>query len=430
MSFPRSFALLAVALIATLAGCKINTINNFPTRPASVRFIGFIPDAPALNVDSGGSTVWSSVPFITPTDYVQFDNRQTSFDVLLPDQPDAIAGASASLSGYTSYTVLAYGMSDQANAAVQTDSFVALNPGNAQYRLTHMATGAGGFGVYITTPDFDITDYDAQFGIALASTTAFQRIDSGPQRIRLTRGGSTTLVFDSGALDFPDQSTFAYYLYVQDGTHAINMMRVDMTSGTTSLVPNTVAAVKVVNGAYQAGSVDALWDGTIGISDVDYPSAATTYFSLPAGTHTMSFQSHDTPGAIIASAQKSFSVSTDSTLLISGPNGSQTLTVLPDHNLPPPKNMASVRFVNGSPDIAVFDLYVDDELKASGIGYTQASAYFVLTPTNHKLEFRMPGTATAYLTVDSQQFAGGEVTSYYVVGPASDLKSFATRDNT
>jgi hypothetical protein len=88
-----------------------------------------------------------------------------------------------------------------------------------------------------------------------------------------------------------------------------------------------------------------------------------------------------------------------------------------------------VRVVNASPDVPAFDLAIDGEVKAANVGYTQASAYFDTSDANHKVEFRVPGTTTSLLTLDSQQFGSGQVSTLYLVGPAGSLAKLLTPDS-
>jgi hypothetical protein len=280
-----------------------------------------------------------------------------------------------------------------------------------------------------TPPNQPIGNVSPQFGMGFGGSTSFVRTNTGDYQLRLARSSSTLLAFDSGTITLPDQSTTAYYIYVKDSTHAPNILQLDVGTGVASDLPNTLAAVKVVNAAFQAGAVDQLYDGISAAANIAYPGTTSTYYTLPAGPHTVTFQSHATPGAAIATASETFTASTDTTLLLSGANGSLAITALPDHDIAPPSGTARVRVVNASPDVPAFDLAIDGEVKAANVGYTQASAYFDTSDANHKVEFRVPGTTTSLLTIDSQQFGSGQVSTLYLVGPAGSLAKLLTPDS-
>lgn len=430
MPFPRLTWFAAAVVALAIAGCKVDTINNFPSKPVPVRFVNLMSDAPGLDVRKDGSLVWTDVPFPSATAYQDFENKQTQFDIFVNGGTSTLVSISGSLAAQASYTLVGFGVVDAASALFQQDTFLNPSAGNAQIRLMDAAYSAGALDVYINTPpNQPLGNLSPQFGMGFGGSTSFVRTSAGDYQLRMVRSSSTILAFDSGTFTLPDQSTTAYYIYVKDSTHAPNILQLDVVSGATSELPNTLAAVKVVNAAFQAGAVDQLYDGVTAASNVAYPGATATYYTLPAGSHTVTFQSHATPGAAIATASETFNASTDTTLLLSGANGALTITALPDHDIAPKSGTARVRVVNASPDVPAFDLAIDGEVKAANVGYTQASAYFDTSDANHKVEFRVPGTTTSLLTLDSQQFGSGQVSTLYLVGPAGALAKFLTPDS-
>lgn len=430
MPLPRLTWIAAAVVALAIAGCKVDTINNFPTKPVPVRFVNLMSDAPGLDVRKDGNLVWTDVPFPSATAYQNFDNQQTQFDLYLTGQTNSLTSISGSLAAQASYTLVGFGVLGAPSALFQQDTYLNPSPGNAQLRVMDAAYSAGGFDFYFNTPPGQpIGNLSPQFGMGYGGTTSFVRTSAGDYQLRLVRSSSTILAFDSGTLSLPDQSTTAYYIYVKDSTHTPNIMQIDIVSGVTSEVPNLLAAVKVVNAAFQAGAVNQLNDGITATTNVAYPGTTSTYYSLLAGTHTVTFESNATPGAAIATSSETFNASTDTTLMLSGANGSLTITALPDHDIPPKSGTARVRVVNASPDVPAFDLAVDDVVVAANVGYTQASAYFDTSDSNHKVEFRVPGTTTSLLTLDSQQFGSGQVSTLYLVGPAGSLAKLLTPDS-
>jgi hypothetical protein len=422
---------IAAAVVAlAVAGCKVDTINNFPTKPVPVRFVNLMSDAPGLDVKKDGDVVWTNVPFPSATPYQTFENKQTQFDLYLNGGTTSLVSISGSLAAQASYTLVGFGVVNAASALFQQDASLNPSPGNAQIRVMDAAYSAGGLDFYFNTPpNQPIGSVSPQFGMGFGGSTSFVRTNTGDYQLRLVRSSSTLLAFDSGTITLPDQSTTAYYIYVKDSTHAPNILQLDVATGAASDLPNTLAAVKVVNAAFQAGAVDQFYDGTSAATNVAYPGTTSTYYTLPAGPHTVTFQSHATPGAAIATASETFNASTDTTLLLSGANGSLSITALPDHDIAPQSGTARVRVVNASPDVPAFDLAIDGEVKAANVGYTQASAYFDTSDANHKVEFRVPGTTTSLLTLDSQQFGSGQVSTLYLVGPAGSLAKLLTPDS-
>jgi hypothetical protein len=304
-----------------------------------------------------------------------------------------------------------------------------VNPGNTQLRFVHAAFATGGLDVYLTTPGLPLTNLSAQYQMGFSGSTSFALTATGDYQLRLLRANSGFAAYDSGTISLADQASQTMYFYAKEGTHAINVLKVNNAGGDTAVIPNTLAAVKVVNAAYQTPSVDQKWDGNVGTTNVVYPGAAQTYYTLPVCTHTMTFEASAAPGAAIASASETFVSATDSTILISGANGSQVISTFADNNISPPNGTARVRMINASPDVPAFDVVIDDVVKATNVAYTHASDYFDLDNSNHKVQLMVPGTTTPVFTIDSQQFGTTQVTSFYLVGPLSALDKIITQDN-
>ena len=75
MNTRRRFIVALAAAPAALAGCKVRTINEFPTSHADVRFANVMIGATGLDVREGDTVVWSAIPFEGFTDYVEFENN-------------------------------------------------------------------------------------------------------------------------------------------------------------------------------------------------------------------------------------------------------------------------------------------------------------------------------------------------------------------
>jgi hypothetical protein len=429
MSFPRISSLVAVALTLAISGCKVDTINSFPSHPATVRFLQLVPDAPSVDVKQGDSTPWTAVGFGAPTGYVEFENKQTTFDVFVPGATSPFVSASGSLSANAPYTLAVFGTVTNPATLLQGDVYPQVNPGNTQLRFVHAAFATNGLDVYLTTPGLPLTNLSAQYQMGYSGNTSFALTATGDYQLRLLRANSGFVAYDSGTISLADQASQTLYFYAKDGTHAIDVLKVNDAGGATAVIPNTLAAVKVVNAAYQTPSVDQKWDGNVGTTNIVYPGSAETYYTLPVGTHTMTFEASAAPGAAIASASETFVSATDSTILISGANGSQVISTFADNNISPPNDVARVRVINASPDVPAFDVVIDNVVKATNVAYTHASEYFDLDNSNHKVQLMVPGTTTPIFSIDSQQFGTAQVTSFYLVGPTSALDRIITQDN-
>ncbi|MGH9696349.1 MAG: DUF4397 domain-containing protein, partial [Bryobacteraceae bacterium] len=171
MSFPRTSLLAVAAFTLLVSGCKVNTINSFPSHPASVRFIGLISDAATLDVKKDSNAVWTGIPFGQPTDYQQFDNKQTTFSIFAPDRADEVTSASGSLAANLPYTLVAFGTIGNPATVIQTDTFAKVTPGNTQLRFMHTAFGAGGLDIYLTSPGLPLSGHSPQYQMGFGNTT-------------------------------------------------------------------------------------------------------------------------------------------------------------------------------------------------------------------------------------------------------------------
>lgn len=429
MSVPRISFLAVAVLTLAIAGCKVNTINSFPSHPASVRFIGLVSDAATLDVKQDDNAVWTAIGFGAPTEYQQFDNKQTTFDIFAPDVTGPITSASGSLSANLPYSLVAFGTIADPQTLIQTDTYATVNTGNSQLRFMHTAYAAQGLDIYLSTPGLPLANLSPQYQLGLGGATSFVLTNTGDYELRLLRSNSGLVAYDSGTIALADQATQTFFIIAKDGTHAVNVLKVDTASSATTLLPNTLAAVKVVNAAYQTGAVDQKWDGTLAAPNIAYRAATQTYYTLPVGTRLITFEAHDAPGAAIASANETFVSATDSTVLISGANGSQVISVFADKDQSPHSGTARVRMINASPDVPAFDVVIDGNLKASNVAYTHASEYFDLDESNHKVQLMVPGTSTPVFTLDSQQFGSGQVSTMYLMGPSTALEKLITQDD-
>jgi hypothetical protein len=429
MFFPRIKTFAALAMLLALGSCKVNTINSFPTNPASVRYGSFMPNAPLVDVQVQGTTAWTDVPFQSMTDYQQFNNQQTNFAVFLSTDPvNSVATGSVSLNGQSTYTLVGFGTIQQSSLLFQDDTIPSMGIGDTQLRTAALSFGYGAVDVYITPPGQDITTISPTYTLAYGGTTSFQTMPAGDYEVRVTPYLQYTLLYDSGSVNFPLNASQGLYLYGIT-THSLNVMQVSVNNGTTKPLPNLLAALKVVNAAYQRADVDLKVNGIVEVGNLATNTATVTYIPVTAGQSILWFNDTLVPNTTIAAVTTTLDPSTDSTVMISGASGSEVATVFTDFNTPPPPNDARIRVINASPDAPAFDVAVDGEVAATNVQYTNASAYFDVPSGNHSITFLATGTTTPIFTISQQAFGGGGVFSIYLTGPNSALTDLLTQDN-
>lgn len=423
--------LLASALAAplVLAGCKVRTINYFPVKPAFVRFVNVMLDDVVLEVIEGDTIYWTDVGFEGSTDFVEFANEQKTFRVRPVGTTEDYLSVTLALAGEQPYTLAAFGTAANGAVLLLPDARIS-GSGNVQFRLINLSFGGSSTDLYITEPGVEIDDQVSPnlVGVSAGSSTVSLRFAPGAWRIRATPNGSQTVVYDSGALDFPADTSTDLLIYTLGSASLFQMMILDVDgAGRRMVVPNALTAVKLVNAAVQTGAINAFYDGTKFVSDAAYP-AASSYAFLPQGAHGLTVEAASVPGATIASVSRTFEPATDVSVLVVGLPGALQAIVLEDDNRSPVSGKTHVRFVNASSDAAAYDVYVGDARQVAGLAARTASGYFELDNGTYTVTFREPGSGAVVLTIAEADLGEGNVTTFYLTGVAGQLSSIRSTD--
>jgi hypothetical protein len=164
------------------------------------------------------------------------------------------------------------------------------------------------------------------------------------------------------------------------------------------------------------------YDGTVFTAELPYPGT-TDYAYLAAGVHTVTVEPVATPGAAIATLERDFPRSRDTTLVAVGFAGAVQILALADDNRIPVEGTVRVRFVNASSDDAAYDVYVGDTKQISALPARTASPYVGLNAGTYTFTFRDPATGAIVLTVADAQLEDGRVATLYAMGVAGNLRS-------
>jgi hypothetical protein len=420
-------ALLALPLL--FAGCKIETINYFPPKPANVRFLNLIPDAPALNVAAGGNVVWSGVAFEGTTAYVDFDNTVTQdFTVSVAGSTSSLVSISYQFAGEQPFTMVAYGPVEAPQVITLADAGFSPGNGRFQIRAVHLAAGSGGLDIYFTSPGVAIDSVAATYyNITYGSATAYAGFTTGAYQVRATLAGTTTVVYDSGPLAYNDSVNDDFIFYTRGSGQLVNAVQATV-NGASGIVNGRQARLKAVNAAVDAGAVNQLLDGTAFVSNLAY-AAASSYGNASPASHTIGFEAAATPGAVIASVARTLAAATDTTVFVSGLPGAQTAIALTDSNLPPLSGNVRVRFVNALPGTTAVNVAIDGVTKVTGLAYAASSGYLEFASGKYALTFTDPTSGAVLLALPDVQLDADHTSSVYAIGSGSSLKGLVTQDN-
>jgi hypothetical protein len=425
----RRLLAAAVASPIALAGCKIRTINYFPTAFADVRFLNVMLDSTGLDVVESGTVVFANYGFEGASEYAEFENTQKSFALRFTGQSTDLATIDISLGGEQKYTLVAYSTTAEPFFTIAPDVSSSTS-GNIQLRLINVAVGGPQYDLYITAPDvvIDGTFSPSFIGINPGSSTTSLRFAAGTYRIRAAPNGSLAIAYDSGPLDFSVATSTDIVLYTLGSLLLPQGLILDVDgAGRRVVVPNAVSAVRVVNAALQSGAVNAFYDGTVFAPIVIYPSI-TAYSFQAAGLHTVSFQAVGSPGETIASLQRTFDSAKDATAILVGLPGALQVFAIADDNRLPVAGTARVRYVNASSDNLAYDVFLGDTRQVSALAARTASDYQAVTTGSYSVTFRDPATGAVALTIADVSLNGGNAMTFYLTGIAGQLNSIANVD--
>jgi len=420
----RRLLVSALAAPAVVGGCKVRTINYFPPTNATVRFVNVMLDAGPLDTWESGVVVWPATPFQGTTGYVEFENNTRTFSINQAGSATQLTSIALALAGKQPYTLTAFATLAQPFLILVADVNIANTSGTTLSRFTNVVYGSQNLDIYVTLPDVDITTVSPSFSSSqTATSTSALQLAAGTLRVRITLAGSPVPVYDSGPLDFTAQANNTLILYTLNSAFLPQMILLE-TGGPNrqTVVPNTLSSLRLVNGAFQTGAVDVLFDGTSVADDVAYATAAPTNF-VAAGAHALVFEASATPGAPVATLARTFPSAQDSSVLLVGFAGALQAIAFDDDNRVPIEGQARVRFVNGSSDDATYDVFIGDVRAVQALAPRTASVYLSLEGTTVTVTFRNPATGAIALTVADVALPSGTVNTIYAVGIAADLDS-------
>ena len=445
MNIRRALYVLLCLGAAVLVGCNSgNGVGALPIN-TTVRVVNLVPNSPPITFSVDGTVLVSGLAFEQQTLYLDTTEGQHEFKVTdggnstLVDETVILANGQAN-------TFIVYGPQDAASGQLLVDTPIAIaqdgtvvtipESGTFAIRLSNLAEGVGNVDLYLTAPGADLaltapTIINVSFGI----TTIYVPLTSASYEIRLATNGTKNVIFDSGTVvPFASQAIVEMVTYSKGSSKLVGLdvLTVNTTQGAGQIFQNTLARFKLVNASAVGLPLNLFVDGALTLTNVPF-AGVSNYVDTLAQTQTLSIESAATPGASLLTFTATFSPSTDSSIVISGPAGALQSLVLTDNNLPSPTGRARVRFVNASLELASLDVYVNfvptffNVLSNSASGYTELVANVTGSPFN--IAFNIAGTPTPVLVLPNVTFVAGTTYTVYVVGSASAPQGVVVDDN-
>jgi hypothetical protein len=313
--------------------------------------------------------------------------------------------------------MLAYGTA--ANPAMLMLPDVVAEPGSGTYRMRflHLSPTWGAVDVYITAPGADIANL-SPYPATLLYGSVGVKIDYAPgtYQLRITQQGTKTVLYDSGPIKFDGNKVVDGIIYTRGSGTLVNLALLETTgSAAATIVNGSVARMRAVNLAPDAGDLNLLADGSALISNLVYAKPAS-YAGLAASSSTFTVEAAAVPGATVAQFEKKLESATDTTVYITGAPGSLTATPLDDDNIPSLSGLVRLRFVNATSDATTFDVLLDTTVVASAVTATAAPAYVTTAAGTYTITIRNTATGAPIITQGGFAVASSTVFTVFVAG--------------
>jgi hypothetical protein len=429
-------AFLSSLLVFGLAACS----HSGGGGSTNIRILNAIPDAPAISLTlttpSSSTNVISNLAFQGLTQYISTDSGSFTFNVSANGGASNAISTTLGMSSGASYTYVVFNPVASATGLLFADNGLQQPAdGTFSIRAMNAASGIGPVDIYLTPPGTDINSTSPTIGaVPLGSVSNLISPNVGTLELRVTAAGTKTIIYDTPPQAFINPNLYQVVIYTLGSSQLVSaaMLNID-TTGTGQVNSNLLAEFKVLNASQVASPLNVLIDGNLTLSNVPY-AAVSNYVTLLAGTHTFDVQATATPGANLLNLQTNLASATDTSIVLNGPAGALVGTVLADNNLPPPAGRARIRFVNSSPDLGAFDVYINFSKQVSGVATNTASGYNEVSAdatlgTAFEFDFNLAGTTTPVLKLPNQVIVANHTYTIYVIGLASGLQGVLVKDS-
>jgi len=422
---------------AGLTGCNTGKgVTDPAVQFANLRVANFIPDASGpLNVTLDAGNFASGINFETVTQYAQISSGTQAIQVSVAGSANNILSGSFVFTGITNYTLIPYGSVEEPTSLLVNDTVVDPGAGFFSVRVVNVAVGATLVDVYVTPPGADLNAAAPNVGsVAVGGISAFVNLPVGNYEIRIARGGTKEIIYDSQPQTFAQDTEVETVVYTLASSKLVGMTLLNLdSSGTSVTKPNLLSQFKVVNGSSVPSPLNILVNQNLLLSNIPF-GGGSSYQETLAGSPSIAVETTATPGAALLTITPNLGPGTDSSILLTGPAGALRALVLSDNNLPPVPSRARVRLVNGTNDISALDVFVNFSKVISGLAMNSASTglEFDADPdagTNYEFDFNVAGISQPSLKLPAVTLFGGRVYSIYVVGSLPTLSGIVTEDN-
>jgi Domain of unknown function (DUF4397) len=189
---------MAGALIAGGGGSDDND-----NKEGSLRVGHFSPDAPAVDVLVDGGRVAQGVMFGENSGYLAVESGRRTVSVNAANSANSVISAPIDIQSNKSVTLLAINLLAKITPFVLKDERTSASNNRVKVRVVHSALSAPNVDVYATAPNAFLEGATPVLtNVAFGTASRYLVVPPRAHRFRFTPTGSTTVLIDSGTLNF------------------------------------------------------------------------------------------------------------------------------------------------------------------------------------------------------------------------------------
>lgn len=400
MEFRRSSVWLFAALLTSGCGTDksegVDTASNESPRQGSIRVVNAIEDGPTLTavlraVDSDSEATFGSAGYAGATALAKTLVGRYEMDVVY-DTPSAtretlVEGESIELTEEDEVSLFLVGQLsdyqliriDNVEIDYKVDSSDSSTWPQPQIQVVDASRGAGSVTVYVTANKVPIVNATPLAVLDYGEISDLQTLDSSTTyRIRVTREGSSDVIFDSGDVMFSTVTRTVLLIYdqfVPDGVE-LRVTRIDSTG--TNPFPNDTsqAALRFTNLVADVAAVDVYVGDTADapiFSNVSFGGTAR-YVHLDADTYNVNVTPTGVQNRFVYQGPLTVASGSVGTLYVAGDLSNDDIRVQSAMLADDPRSVVSqvaFHFINGAGSAGAVNAY----LLAPGQPYGDATPF-------------------------------------------------------
>jgi hypothetical protein len=357
--------LLPAALLLFLAACNDSNNNPPPATPTSrVQVLHASPDAPAVNVSIGSTTI-SNVDYKSGTAalVVNAGSAAVKVDGIVPGGTATVIGpVNVNFMEKKIYSILAIGDVATIRPLVLEQPDTAVASGSVRLRVVHAAPMAPRVDVYLTAPGADLSGAAPVGSFSFGEDLGPVEVPAGSYQVRVTAAGNAAaVVFDSGTVDLASSRSLLIAAVQNTGTGSapISLVVQDVNGATQVLDAATPAALRVVHASPDAPTVDVVVNDNFAsplVSDLSFPEF-TPFVNVAPATYNVKVTDSATQTVVAIDASVSPKAGISYTVLAVGNLAAIEPLIVADD----PRRVATqakVRIIHASPAAQNVDIYV------------------------------------------------------------------------